>query len=176
MMQGWIVSTIIHGVHDGETDPTHIMFSVEAWFYLGGYMESQMGPFFSKTINSHLYVIQILDITFLTPALFKRLYAFFSQTLWQLTMQRIKFLSDVWCTSICTNISNKMQLYYLGFYFKNSTCFRHSPCPSSGVHYCIGSRCNMWALDHELQCPVRLCRMVGGHITVVRVQPKHCDV
>jgi hypothetical protein len=34
-------------------------------------------------------------------------------------------------------ISNEIQLYYLDFYFKNSTrsstCFGHSPCPSSGV-------------------------------------------
>jgi hypothetical protein len=54
-------------------------------------------------------------------------------------------------TSIRINISNNMQLYNLGFYFNKSTCFGRSPCPSSGVHYCIGSRWyNIWALDQEI--------------------------
>jgi hypothetical protein len=57
---------------------------------------------------------------------------------------------------ICINTSNKMQLYYLGFYFKNSTRFGPLPCPSSGVHYCIGSRWNntlVW--DAEVKFSVR---------------------
>jgi hypothetical protein len=33
---------------------------------------------------------------------------------------------------VCINISNEMHLY-LGLYFKNSTCFGRSPCPSLGV-------------------------------------------
>jgi hypothetical protein len=61
----------------------------------------------------------------------------------------------------CINTSNEMQLCYLGFYFKNSICFGPSPCPSSGVRYCIGSRWyNICVWDREVKCSVRTLHLV----------------
>jgi hypothetical protein len=59
------------------------------------------------------------------------------------------------------NISNEMQLY-LGFYFKNSTCFGRSPCPSSGVTLLhrqplVHTSAGLWSLTS-----VKAVRVIGS--------------